>query len=76
MTSGIIDATDVVQGVKVDELAAAGRAWARAKDRERERMEELYAAIVAYCADGGSEAEAARIAGVDRMTVRRALGKR
>jgi DNA-binding GntR family transcriptional regulator len=36
---------------------------------------ELYAAIVQAVKDGMSEVEAAEIAGVNRMTVRRALGK-
>lgn len=57
------------------DLAKAGKAWHAAKAKERERMAELYAAIVAYCEAGGSESAAGRLAGVDRMTVRRALGK-
>ena len=57
-------------------LRNAGASWRRSKDRESERMAALYEAIAAFCAvPGGTEAEAARIAGVDRMTVRRALGK-
>lgn len=56
-------------------LHAAGKKWHAAKARERERMELLYETIV-HAVDGGiSESEAARLAGVDRMTVRRALGK-
>ena len=57
-------------------LVKAGHAWHAAKTRERERAAETYVAIVAFCAAGGSESEAARLANVDRMTVRRALGKR
>lgn len=53
----------------------AGRAWSAAKDDERAAMAALYAAVVAAHAAGISEVEAARLAGVDRMTVRRALGK-
>lgn len=56
-------------------LTSAGRNWHRAKERERERAAEMYAAIVAYCEAGGTEVNAATLAGVDRMTVRRALGK-
>jgi hypothetical protein len=36
----------------------------------------MYGAIRAYIANGGTEVCAAKVAGVDRMTVRRALGKR
>jgi hypothetical protein len=57
------------------ELENAGRAWSAAKDDERAAMATLYAAVVAAHAAGVSEVEAARLAGVDRMTVRRALGK-
>jgi hypothetical protein len=53
----------------------AGREWASAKDDERAAMANVYAAIVAAHAAGVTEVEAARLAGVDRMTVRRALGK-
>jgi hypothetical protein len=56
-------------------LENAGRAWSAAKDDERAAMANVYAAIVAAHAAGVSEVEAARLAGVDRMTVRRALGK-
>ena len=56
-------------------LADAGRKWATTKDAERATMSTLYAAVVAAHAAGVSEVEAARLAGVDRMTVRRALGK-
>jgi len=53
----------------------AGRVWSAAKDDERAAMATLYAAVVAAHAAGVTEVEAARLAGVDRMTVRRALGK-
>lgn len=56
-------------------LTNCGMAWHEAKSVERERAAEMYAAIVAYCEAGGSEVKAAELAGVDRMTVRRALGK-
>lgn len=56
-------------------LTNCGAAWHEAKTVERERAAEMYDAIVAYCGAGGTEVEAARLAGVDRMTVRRALGK-
>jgi DNA invertase Pin-like site-specific DNA recombinase len=66
----------IESGEAVTDLTKAGKAWHAAKGRERERMADLYAAIVAHCEAGGTETEAARLAGVDRMTVRRALGKR
>lgn len=56
-------------------LAKSGHAWDLAKQKERELMTELYAAIVAASADGMPETQIAKVAGVDRMTVRRALGK-
>jgi len=58
------------------DLRAAGRRWNAARDKERAAAATLYAAIVAACDAGLPEAEAARVADVDRMTVRRARGKR
>ena len=57
-------------------LAQAGHAWRISKQAERDRMAALYRAIVKAHAAGMPETEIARTAGVDRMTVRRALGKR
>ena len=57
------------------ELRKAGKAFAAARDRERLAAATLHEAIRKAVADGMSESEAARVAGVDRMTVRRALGK-
>lgn len=56
-------------------LAQAGRAWNRAKDRERELASELYEAMRAAHAQGIPETQIAEMAGVNRMTVRRALNK-
>jgi DNA invertase Pin-like site-specific DNA recombinase len=56
-------------------LEAVGKRWNAARSRERELAAELYEAIREAVEGGMSEAEAARVAGVDRMTVRRALGK-
>ena len=58
------------------ELEAIGKKWQAARERERALATELYAALQRECAAGMTEVEAARLAGVDRMTVRRALGKR
>lgn len=57
------------------DLARAGVLWHRAKDREREAMRVLREMIERDHAAGMPETEIARTAGVDRMTVRRALGK-
>jgi hypothetical protein len=57
-------------------IEIAGKAWNEARQTERKLAVDLYVAIRAYCDDGGSEVTAARLAGVDRMTVRRALYKR
>lgn len=58
-----------------DELGKIGSRWHKARERERALAVELYAAIVAAVDSGMSEVQAAKVAGVDRMTVRRALGK-
>ena len=59
----------------VVQLQRAGVAWDKAREVERALAAEMYAAIVEAVAGGVSEVQAAKIAGVDRMTVRRALGK-
>jgi len=61
--------------MSADELGKVADRWRKARERERALAVELYAAIVAAVNSGMSEVEAARVAGVDRMTVRRALGK-
>lgn len=57
-------------------LAKAGKKWQTARARERVLAAALYQAIVIAVENGMSEVQAAEVAGVDRMTVRRALGKR
>jgi DNA-binding GntR family transcriptional regulator len=57
-------------------LALAAHDWHLAKTEERASMAVLRRHIVKAHADGMPETEIARTAGVDRMTVRRALGKR
>lgn len=57
-------------------LERAGRSWNRARQRERELAAALYEAIQAAHAAGMPETQIAAAAGVDRMTVRKALGKR
>ena len=56
-------------------LAAVAKKWHTAKETERARAADLYVAIKEFCDNGGTEVKAAELAGVDRMTVRRALGK-
>jgi predicted DNA-binding protein (UPF0251 family) len=56
-------------------LAAVAKKWHAARDRERALAAELYEAIRLAVNEGMSEVQAAKVAGVDRMTVRRALGK-
>lgn len=61
--------------MSADELTKAGKRWHAAKSRERTLAAELYAAIVQAVEGGMSEVQAAELAGVNRLTVRRALGK-
>lgn len=56
-------------------LERAAQAWHKAKTEERRRATGLYEAIRDAVAAGMSESECARVANVDRLTVRRALGK-
>jgi len=62
-------------GRKVTDLAKVAKKWHNAKETERTRAADLYVAIREFCDNGGTEVKAAELAGVDRMTVRRALGK-
>ena len=61
--------------MSADQLSKVADKWHKARERERALAVELYAAIVAAVDSGMSEVQAAKVAGVDRMTVRRALGK-
>jgi predicted DNA-binding protein (UPF0251 family) len=56
-------------------LAQAAKRWHTARDRERQAAAALHEAIRLAISEGTSEVDAARIAGVDRGTVRRAIGK-
>jgi predicted DNA-binding protein (UPF0251 family) len=56
-------------------LAAVAKKWHAARVKERALAAELYEAIRLAVNEGMSEVQAAKVAGVDRMTVRRALGK-
>lgn len=56
-------------------LATIGNQWAAAKAAEREASRATYQAMRDAHAAGMSEVQIALVALVDRMTVRRALGK-
>lgn len=56
-------------------LVRAGKAWLKAQERERQAAADCYAAIVRAVEAGMTEVQAAELAGVNRMTVRRAVGK-
>lgn len=58
-----------------DDLAKVAAKWHTACDKERAAASELYEAIAKAVKDGMTEVQAAEISGVNRMTVRRALGK-
>lgn len=60
----------------VEALRRSGKKWSAARANEREAAEAAYAAIAAAAAAGIAETRIAKELGVDRMTVRRALGKR
>ena len=55
-------------------LREIGGRWRAARDVERDLAQQVYAAIRAASADGLAQTTIAETAGVDRMTVRRALG--
>lgn len=59
-----------------DVLSHAGDIFAHARAAERHAAGAVYTAIEHAHRAGLSEVQIAKIAGVDRMTVRRALGKR
>ena len=58
------------------ELEQIGKRWDKARKAERTVAAQMYAVIKSAANIGIAEAEIARLAGVDRMTVRKALGKR
>lgn len=60
----------------VDDLAALGRGVASASADYTHALARLRASIRVAVAAGMSEHEAARVTGVSRMTIRKALGKR
>lgn len=59
----------------MSDLTKVSKQWHAARDRERQLAATLYAEIRLAVLEGMTESETARVAGIDRMTVRRALGK-
>lgn len=57
------------------EVEQQGRRLARARATQQQVMEGLRVVVRAAAASGVSESELARQAGVDRMTIRKILGK-
>jgi hypothetical protein len=59
----------------MSDLEKVAKKWHAARNRERSLARELHDAIRAAVDGGMTEVVAAEIAGVDRGTVRRAVGK-
>lgn len=59
-----------------DDLSRSGASLARARARVKAKLEEAESLAVQADGEGVPEAEIARLLGVDRMTVRKWLGKR
>jgi ribosomal protein L37AE/L43A len=57
-------------------IVTTGREWNQARDELAALGDSMKNAIRYFVGQGGTEVDAARLAGVDRMTVRRVLGKR
>jgi hypothetical protein len=53
-----------------------GKAWKETRELERQQARRMHALFQAAAGTEISESEMSRLANVDRMTVRRALGKR
>lgn len=58
------------------QLRHAGERLALTRKHQREAMADLLSLVRAFVPEEVSEKRAAELAGVDRMTVRKALGKR
>ena len=66
----------VIPSVTTTELERAGRRLRSARNAEKKAMEDARVAALAAIEDGVSEASVAKVLGVDRMTVRKWVGKR
>ena len=67
---------DLVTMDRTPELVNVAKRWRKAREQERALALQLYELIQAAHKMGLPETRIAELAGVDRMTVRRALGKR
>ena len=56
-------------------LQALGRRLAKARQAESDAMDEIRAVLPEAIASGVTEVDAARLTGLDRMTIRKMLGK-
>lgn len=56
-------------------LQALGRTLATARQAEAQALEAIKAALPAAVADGVTQVDAAQLTGLDRMTIRKMLGK-
>lgn len=61
---------------RCERVSEAGRVWREARAQERADAAQAHEEIRSAYADGYTETTIAQLMGVDRMTVRRALGKR
>ena len=66
---------DLMVADRSKELAKVAERWRKTRERERELAAQMYELIRIAHGMGTPETQIAKIAGVDRMTVRRALGK-
>ena len=57
-------------------LQALGRRLAKARKAEADAMDEIRATLPSAIAAGVTEVDAAKATGLDRMTIRKMLGKR
>lgn len=64
-----------VESDRADSLRRIAAEWRSARDIELDLRQQVRAAAVSAVQAGMSESEAARLAGFDRMTMRKALGK-
>jgi hypothetical protein len=67
---------DLIMTDRTKELVRVAAKWRKARDLQKELAPQLYELINIAHGNGMPETKIAELAGVDRMTVRRALGKR
>jgi hypothetical protein len=67
---------ELVNDHEVANLKRVAKQWRNSRNTERDLAAKTYDAIREAVAAGLSESQASKITGIDRMTIRRALGKR